>query len=566
MAYRGVEMWEILNVLRRVSRGESKAAIKRATGYSRKTIRRYVEVARELGWAWGLVEPDEALAAAVAERIRPGPRDAGPGSTERRLLPHRERIRAWLEPGARERRGLRLTKVHRLLAREGIEVPYSSLHRFAVKHCGFSEGRRLTVRVAEVAPGELAEVDFGKLGLVADPETGRRRVLHALIVTLVHSRHQYVHVTHTQKLPDLIEGLEDAWAFFGGVPARVILDNLKGAITKPDRYEPIFQRTFEEYARYRGFVIDAALPRHARGKPHVERGVPYVRDHFFRGESWRDREHVQREAIRWCLEVAGTRIHGTTRERPLAVFENRERSALQPLEKPRFDPPIWAQCKVHLDHHISFLRASYTVPTRHVGKTVWVRGDRKLVRIYVGGQLVKTHERQPPGGRSTDYKDYPPERAPYAMRDPDRMIQEARQHGAELGRFMERLLAGAFPWAHLRQAQKLLRLGGKYGWSRVEAACARALRFDLINVKRVERMIQAGLETDALPTPTRPSDEGAQRQFRFARPPGSFNHCQGGPDGRDPTLAEDGTQTLAALGPDADSARSHRLRPQGETR
>ena len=217
------------------------------------------------------------------------------------------------------------------------------------------------MRRAETAPGELAEVDFGRLGLVWDPEAERRRVHHALIVTLVHSRHQYVYVTPSQKIPDLIAGLEEAWDFFGGVPTRVVLDNLKAAVTKADRYDPVFQRTFAEYAAHRGFVIDAAVPRHATGKP-VERNVQYLRESFFRGETWLDRDHVQREAIRWCVEVAGQRTHGTTRRRPLVVFENEEKPKLRPLVAERFDPPVWAEAKVHPDHHIQFRKGLYSVP------------------------------------------------------------------------------------------------------------------------------------------------------------------------------------------------------------
>jgi hypothetical protein len=414
--------------------------------------------------------------------------------------------------------------VHELLGRLGLEVPYTSLHRFAVKHCGFQERNRITVRVAEVEPGELAEVDFGRLGLVADPETGNRRVLHALIVTLVYSRHQYVHVTFSQKLPDLIEGLEDAWEYFGGVTARVVLDNLRAAVVKPHRYDPIFQRTFEEYARYRGFVIDAALVRHATGKPHVERQVQYVRESFFRGEHWHDIAHVQREAIRWSSEIAGQRIHGTLCEKPMVRFEA-EKLVLGPLEAPRFDPPTWAKCKVHPDHHIQFGRAIYSVPTRYVGKEVWVRADRRLVRAYFGGELIKTHQRQPPGGRSTDYNDYPKELAPYAMRDPQRMISEGRQQGKHVGRFMERLLSGSFPWAHLRQAQRLLRLSNKYGRERLDAACRRALHFDLIQVGRVEKIIEAGLDQK---TQTHsPGQLVLLPTARFLRPAGSFDHRLG---------------------------------------
>jgi len=563
MAYREVGMWEILEVLRQVHRGESQVVIARATGHTRKTIRRYTRTAHKLGWPpGGTQEPDEALAQAVAKRLRPVPAAPEPGESETQLRPHQARIEAWLRPD-RGGRGLRLTKVHRLLEREGIRVPYSSLHRFASQHCGFQDRRRVTVRVAEAAPGALAEVDFGRLGLVRDPEAGRRRVLHALIVTLVHSRHQFVHVTHAQRLPDLIEGLEDAFASFGGVPARVVLDNLKAAVTKPDRYDPSFQRTFAEYARHRGFVIDAAVARHAKGKPVVERGVQYLRESFFRGEHWIDRDHVQREAVRWCLDVAGQRIHGTTRKRPLAVFENVEKPALRPLERARFDPPTWAQCKVHPDHHVQFQKAIYSVPTRHIGKRVWVRGDTKLIRVFVDGECVKLHPRVGEGCRSTDYRDYPPERAPYAMRDPESAIREAHRQSPHIGRFTEALLAGTFPWSKLRQAQKLLRLGRKYGFERVDAACKRALAFELVNVKRVEAIVVQGLQPLA-----DPDTPGQLRLLptRFLRPSDHFNHRKENESHghRDQPIAPDRPQAPEALGPARDASGPRRLHPEDE--
>jgi hypothetical protein len=287
MAYREVAMWEILNVLRRIGRGESKSAVAGATKHSRSTIRRYVRAAAELGWTPGSVEPTEELAVEIARRLSPaGDREAGEAET--RLLPHSEQIRTWLKPGPREKRGLRLTKVHQLLVRQGTHVPYSSLHRFAVKHCGFSDRRRVTVRIADSEAGEAAEIDFGRLGLIWDPQSGRRRTAWALVIVLSFSRHQYVHATFSQTLADVIAGLEDAWIFFGGVPRRLVIDNLAAAVTKADRYDPIFQRVFDEYATYRGFTIDAAPVRQPTGKPRVERGVPYVRENFFRGEDWRD--------------------------------------------------------------------------------------------------------------------------------------------------------------------------------------------------------------------------------------------------------------------------------------
>ena len=523
MSYREVAMWEVLNVLRRIGRGESKSAVARTTGHSRATVRRYVATAVELGWRPGTDEPTEALAAAVAARRSPA-RERAPGEIEKRLLSHRERIEAWLKPESGQKRGLRLTKVHTLLEREGVVVPYSSLHRFATKYCGFGKRNRFTVRMAECEPGEVAEVDFGRLGLIPHPPTGRRRTAWAMPVVLPHSRHQYVFVTHSQKIADLIGGLEDAWEFLGGVPRRLVIDNLAAAVTKADRLDPVFQRTFEEYARYRGFVIDPAPPRMPTGKPVVERNVPYVRDSLFRGETWRDRDHVQEQAIRWCLQTAGMRIHGTTRKRPLAVFENEERDRLLPLTRERYDPPSWAQCKVHPDHHIQFSKALYSVPTRYIGQSVWVRADSKLVRVYSRGELIKTHEKQPPGGRSTDHDDYPKELTPYTLRDPQRLIRQAKDLGPQIGRFMEELLSGELPWTKIRQAQKLLRLADRFGIRRVDGACQRALAFELLNVRRVESIVRKDLEQLDLLSGQDDECRIIPIPSRFLRAPDSFTH------------------------------------------
>ena len=120
----------------------------RATAAAR--IRRWLRAARKLGWEPGQGEPDEPLAAAVAKRVRPVPGRGRAGARARPgSLPHREQIRAWLEPED-EHRGLRLTKVQQLLARQGVDVPYSSLHRFAVQHCGFAGPA-----AADRAPGRV---------------------------------------------------------------------------------------------------------------------------------------------------------------------------------------------------------------------------------------------------------------------------------------------------------------------------------------------------------------------------------------------------------------------------
>ncbi len=561
MAYREHGMWEVLDVLKRHHRGESQRRIAVATGRGRKTIRAYIREAKKLGWSKE-VPPDDEFASRVAQRRQPGPSSSEASASEKALRAHHDRIQQWVE-GPEGERGLKLTKVHELLTREGVDVSYSSVYRYAVEQFGLARSR-LTLRRAEVSPGELAEVDFGQLGKIYDPESDRKRLVWALLVTLGFSRHQYVHVNFSQKLDVVIDGLEEAWEFFGGVPERVVVDNMKTAVVKADRYEPSFQRTMEQYAELRGFVIDPAVVRQPKGKPIVERGVPYVRESFFRGEQWLDLAHVQREARRWCLEVAGRRIHGTTQKRPLVVFEEVELACLRPVNGPRFDTPQWAEPSVHDDHHVKFLKALYSVPTVYVGKQVTVRGDKALVRIYYKGELIKTHPRKPAGGRATDYTDYPPDLEAYARRDPERMVRQAKKLGNNIGRFMSLLLSGVFPWAKLRQAQKLMRLADKYGHARVETACQRALGFDLINVQRVERILKNAVAPSDDPPQT---GELISMPLRFLRPNESFSHepkRKENPDGNQ-KLTENDSEEAQALGDPCDAAGEDRLRSKGKT-
>ena len=561
MAYREHGMWEVLDVLKRHHRGESQRRIAVATGRGRKTIRAYIREAKKLGWSKE-VPPDDELASRVAQRRQPGPSSSEASASEKALRAHHDRIQQWVE-GPEGERGLKLTKVHELLTREGVDVSYSSVYRYAVEQFGLARSR-LTLRRAEVSPGELAEVDFGQLGKIYDPESDRKRLVWALLVTLGFSRHQYVHVNFSQKLDVVIDGLEEAWEFFGGVPERVVVDNMKTAVVKADRYEPSFQRTMEQYAELRGFVIDPAVVRQPKGKPIVERGVPYVRESFFRGEQWLDLAHVQREARRWCLEVAGRRIHGTTQKRPLVVFEEVELACLRPVNGPRFDTPQWAEPSVHDDHHVKFLKALYSVPTVYVGKQVTVRGDKALVRICYKGELIKTHPRKPAGGRATDYTDYPPDLEAYARRDPERMVRQAKKLGNNIGRFMSLLLSGVFPWAKLRQAQKLMRLADKYGHARVETACQRALGFDLINVQRVERILKNAVAPSDDPPQT---GELVSMPLRFLRPNESFSHepkRKENPDGNQ-KLTENDSEEAQALGDPCDAAGEDRLRSKGKT-
>ena len=222
-----------------------------------------------------------------------------------------------------------------------------------------------------------------------------------------------------------------------------------------------------------------------------ERGVPYVRERFFKGGEFTGLSDMRSAARRWCLEVAGQRIHGTTRRQPLTVFRQEERHTLGEWDAEPYEMTDWRTAKVHPDHHIACQYALYSVPsaTCPAGQKVEVRLGSKLVRIYHRGRLIKVHPRQDRGGRSTDPDDYPAELSAYTLRAPEQIKRSAASQGPAVAAYAERLFDGPLPWAKLRQGHKLIRLGERYSPERLDAACRRALSVDLIDVRRLERIL-----------------------------------------------------------------------------
>src|SRR5439155_21600747 len=174
---------------------------------------------------------------------------------------------------------------------------------------------------APTAPGEVAEMDFGKLGTLINPITGKRQVVWGLLVVLVYSRYSFFWPLVQQTVEATIEGLEQAWRFFGGHPVRLIMDNFPAAVAGPDALNPRPTRAFVEYSQARGFLLDPARVRKPRDKPQIERFVQYARGRFWKGGTFLDLADSRRQAERWCREVAGQRDHGTTHKLPLVVFE-----------------------------------------------------------------------------------------------------------------------------------------------------------------------------------------------------------------------------------------------------
>jgi len=514
MAFREVRVFEVREVLRLWLAGEGIRATERLVGFDRKTVRRYVDAAVGLGLVrdGGDEQLTDVFIGLVVEVVRPHRLD-GHGPAWRRLQVHHDQVAVWVEDD------LTAVKIHELLERRGVEVPCRTVQRYVAEVLGRTRGRGSTVRVNDGEPGDELQVDFGRMGLVFDPATGRDRVVHALIFTACFSRHCFVWLTHRQTTEAVIAGCEAAWVFFGGVFKSLIPDNLSAVVDGADPLEPRFNQAFVEYAQARGFVIDPARVRSPQDKPRVERQVQFVRGSFFAGESFVDLTDAQHRAETWCRQRAGLRVHGTTQQRPAEVFAAEEAPRLLPAPTEVYDVPIYATAKVHRDHHIEVARSLYSIPGALIGARVEVRADRSLVRIFHRSQLIKVHPRQEPGRRSTDPDDLPSTKTVYAMRDLDRLRAMAAEHGPAIGAYASALLDIPLPWTKMRQVYALLGLVKKWGPARVQAACASALEHEQVNVGLIGRMLERG--TEQTPTP-QPSLPGVVVAGRFTRDPGHF--------------------------------------------
>ena len=205
MTFREVPMFEVREVLRLWLGGEGLRAVARLSRVDRKTVRRYVDAAIEVGVTMegGVEQLTDEVLGRVVELVRPHRTD-GHGEAWATLVARRDKVEAWVNAGVAG------VKICELLARDGVVVPERTVQRFVATEFGPRRGQGATVRVADGEPGHELQIDFGRLGLLHDPVTGKRRVCHALIFTAVFSRHMFVWLSFTQTTETVITGCEAA--------------------------------------------------------------------------------------------------------------------------------------------------------------------------------------------------------------------------------------------------------------------------------------------------------------------------------------------------------------------
>ncbi|PYN91835.1 MAG: IS21 family transposase [Candidatus Rokuibacteriota bacterium] len=487
MAGRRSPVTDIREILRRLQVGEPDRRIARDLGVSRNTVARYRVWAGRHGVLNGGPLPDPA---ALAGLLAPVPTER-PAHEQSLVEPWRERVLALHE------RGVEGQAIWQLLVEEhGFTGSYSSVKRFLRR---LAPGRsRATLRL-EVSPGEEAQVDFGYAGQLLDPESGRVRRAWVFVMTLSCSRHQYAELVFEQTIETWLRLHRAAFEFFGGVPRRVVLDNLRAAIVHAARYDPEVQRSYRECAEHYGFLIAPCRPRTPEHKGKVEQGgVHYVKRNALAGRAFRDVHDGNRHLLRWCLEIAGRRIHGTTKEIPLAIFDQLERAALLPLPLSPWELAEWKQAKLHADCHVVFGGAYYSAPHRLIGERLWVRAAGSKIELFHDYTLIATHRRARPGQRRTVVAHLPPEKVHFLMQTPAWCRARAAEIGPACALFIDALL-GDRPLDRLRSAQGVLRFVDRYGAERVDAACARAHAVGEYRYHTIKAILVHALDRQPLP-------------------------------------------------------------------
>lgn len=478
-------MREVREVLYQWLSGRSEREIHRSLGVARNTVRSILRQAKETGVKKEMNEEVlETLVARFSDTRVKSLQEQGP--VQMYLSQHHKQVEAW-----KKMPHMTANQMVRLFAEQGKKVNEMSLRRYLKRH--FPASSQTTVHL-DVSPGSQVQVDFGYVGLMKDPQSGKLRKAQAFIMTLSYSRHRFVRFVFREDVKTWVDCHIRAFHFFGGVPETVLLDNLKSGVTQADFYDPVLNRVYGELERHYGFIADPAKVRTPQHKGKVERSVSIVRQQVLAGRNFKDIEEANTYALHWCLNEIAHRPVRTTGQTPWERFVPVEKTSLKPLPDQDYECPVWQSAKIPKDQHAVFEGSFYSVSSQYVGQTVWIRATQRIVDIFCDETHIKSHVRACSKGQwVTDKADYPEQARLFLEKDREACLAEAEEIGPHT---YELLFAVLTPSTLTRQrkAQAILRLAKQYPPHRLEAACKRAVLFGNLRYQCLKRILEQGLD------------------------------------------------------------------------
>jgi transposase len=473
-------MHKIREVLRLRADGLSKRKIAASLSIGVTTTGEVIRRAKRAGLGWPL--PDNLSDEAIERLVYPPP----PATNDQRPQPE------W-------------ATVHRELRRPGVTLQltweeYRSVHpdgygysRYCDLYRAWEQRLSPTMRQHHVG-GERMFVDYAGTTLeVVDGTTGEVRTCQLFVAVLGASNYTYAEATFSQRLVDWIGSHVRAFAFFGGVTAQTVSDNLRSGITKACFYEPAVNRTYAELAAHYGTAVVPARPGKPRDKAKVEVAVQVAtrwiaaklrNRRFF---SLAEINAVIRE-LTTQLNARVTRHLGTSRR---ALFDEIERPALKPLPVEPYLYAEWKECKVAFDYHVEVDHHYYSVPYTLLRETVWVR-----IEVFHRGNRVAAHMRASSDRRHTTVPEHmPSSHRRYADWTPERIRRQAGEIGRNTAALVEIIMRERpHPEQGFRASVGIIRLAKSYGRERLEAACGRALEIGARSYTSVSSILKKNLD------------------------------------------------------------------------
>lgn len=464
----------------------SNRAVARSCSISHSTVSEYLQRAEAAGLSWPL------------------PADLDEDALFRLLFP------APAQPSAKSIPSPDWPWIHTELRRKGVTlqllwVEYREAHPDGYGYSQFCElyrrwAKRLqtSMRLAHKG-GEKIFVDYaGQTVPVVDPHTGEVREAQVFIAVLGASNYTYAEAHWSQGLPNWIGAHVRTFAFIGGATEIVVPDNLKAGVKQPCRYEPDLNPTYQDLAQHYGTAVIPARARKPKDKAKVEVGVQVI-------ERWilarlRHRTFFSladlNQAIRELLDQLNTRPMKHLGRSRRELFELLDRPALKPLPEQPYEFALWKRARVNIDYHVEFERHYYSVPHMLIHEEVYLRATEGTIEIFFKNRRIASHRRANAPGRHTTLAEHmPPDHQAYQEWSPDRFTRWAQTIGPHTTQLVQAILASRqHPQQAYRSCLGLLRLAGRYGEERLEAACRRAFPVGIHSYKGVKNILDAHLD------------------------------------------------------------------------
>jgi transposase len=255
------------------------------------------------------------------------------------------------------------------------------------------------------APGECAQVDWGSFGSVPVGETSRR--LSFFVMVLCYSRMMYVEFTVSQTMEHFLGCHQNAFHYFGAVPGKIMVDNLKSAVLKRITGQaPLLNPKYKDFADHHGFEIAPCAPGKGNEKGRVENGVGYVKKNLLAGLEITDFTAINPAAMNWLDTVANVRTHGEKGKRPTDMFAD-ERPYLKALPVHPYDIATIAPMRASGQFRITLDTNRYSVPAEYAGVPLTVKTYPDRLCIYHKDNLIARHVRSYDRRKDFEFPDHP---------------------------------------------------------------------------------------------------------------------------------------------------------------